>query len=47
MFIGSEEHAVLADFSTEGRSFGQQVINISRLREKINQIRLDDISMQN
>jgi hypothetical protein len=47
LFVGREEVYVLRDFEGDSKTFGNQVVSIGRLREKIEQILADDLTSQN
>ena len=47
LFVGVEELMILRDFDGESKGSGQQVVSVNKLKEKITQILLDDITIQN
>lgn len=47
LFVGHDEVCVLHDFEGDTKTFGNQVVSIVRLREKIEQILSDDLTSQN
>lgn len=47
LFVGTEEIAILSDFEGDSKASAHQVVSVNRLREKIDQILLDDASSQN
>lgn len=47
LFVGSDETDILSDFEGDSKASAHQVVSVNRLREKVDQILLDDSSSQN
>jgi hypothetical protein len=47
LFVGIDELLILSDFDGESKASGQQVVSVTRLKEKIEQILLDEVTIQN
>jgi hypothetical protein len=47
LYVGREEFNIWKDFDGDPRANGQQVVSVSRLKEKIVQILLDDVTAHN
>lgn len=47
MFVGREEYFILKGFDSDSKIQSEQVVSVNRLKEKISQILLDDITIQN